>query len=96
MPPRGVGHEGDIYEFLIAKQDSELADNKLSKDHGHDIASRIIDSAQAGLRKACLLNIAEKNDYAAVLQVYKTSRDQGETLDLENLHCEPAVVSRMP
>ncbi len=45
----------------------------------------MIDSARTGLRKANFLNIAEKNDSAAVPQMYKTSRDQGETVDLEYL-----------
>ncbi len=50
-------------ELLFAMQ--ELADNKLSKDHDHDIASRIIDSARIGLRKANFLNIAETNDFCS-------------------------------
>jgi hypothetical protein len=63
----------------------ELADNKISKTHDHDTANRIIDAYRSGLRTAVFQNIAEKNELAAVLQTYKASRDQGNTLDLEIL-----------
>ena len=39
----------------------ELADNKISKTHDHDIANRIIDSFRAGLRNAAFQNIADGN-----------------------------------
>ena len=63
----------------------ELADNKISKTHDHDLANRIIDSFPCGLRTAVFQNFAEKNELAAVLQTYKAARDQGEILDLEIL-----------
>ena len=73
----------DKLELSIAML--ELADNKISKTHEHDIADRMIDSFRAGLRTAVFENIAEKNELAAVLQTFKASRDQGEILDLEIL-----------
>ena len=66
----------------------ELAGNKISKTHDHDIANRFIDSFRAGLRTAVFQNIAEKNKLAAALQTYKAVRDQGEILDLEILLSE--------
>ena len=66
----------------------ELADNKISKTHDHDLANRIIDSFRAGLRTAGFQNIAEKNELATVLQAFKAARDQGEILDLEILLSE--------
>ncbi len=47
------------------------------------------------MRTAVFPNIAEKNELAGVIQSYKTSRDQGETLDLENLLSEIVAVSQM-
>ena len=66
----------------------ELADNKISKTHDHDIANRIIDSFQAGLRTEVFQNITEKNERATVLQAFKAASDQGEVLDLEFLLSE--------
>ena len=45
----------------------ELADNKISKTHDHDLANRIIDSFRAGLRTAVFQNITEKNELATVI-----------------------------
>ena len=66
----------------------DLADNKIPKTHDHDIANRIVDSFRSGLRTAVFQNIAEKNELAAVLQMYKAARDQGKILDLEILLSE--------
>ena len=63
----------------------EQADNKPTKSHDQDIANRIIDSLRAGLRNAAFQNIAERNELASVLQTFKTSRDNGEIIDLELL-----------
>ena len=63
----------------------EQADNKITKTHDQDIANRIIDSFRAGLRGAAFQNIAERNEMTSVLQTFKTSRDNGEIIDLELL-----------
>ena len=44
------------------------------------------------MRTAVFPNIAEMNELAGMIQSYKTSRDQGETLDLENLLSEIVAV----
>jgi hypothetical protein len=70
-------------ELLIAMK--ELADNKISKTHDHDIANQIIDSFRAAMRTEVFRNISEKNEFAVLIQSYKTSRDQGEIFYLEHL-----------
>jgi hypothetical protein len=44
----------------------------------------MIDSMLAGLRIATFGNIAEKTQLAEILQTYKTSRDAGDTIDLDH------------
>ena len=53
-------------ELLIAMK--ELADNKISKTHDHDIANQVIDSYLSSMRTAVFPNIAEKNELAIVIQ----------------------------
>jgi hypothetical protein len=69
-------------ELSIVMQ--ELADNKISKTFDHDIATRIIDSMLARLRNTTFGNIAEKTQLAEILQTYRTSRDAGDAIDLDN------------
>ena len=73
-------------ELSIAMQ--EMADSKISKTFDHDIANRMIDSMRSGLRNATFGNIAEKTQLAEILQTYKTSRDAGDTIDLDNFLSE--------
>ncbi len=47
------------------------------------------------MRTAVFPNIAERNEFAVVIQLYKTSRDQGEILDLENILSEIVPFSHM-
>jgi hypothetical protein len=69
-------------ELSIAMQ--EMADSIISKTFDHDIANRMIDSLRSGLRNATFGNIAKKTQLAEILQTYKTSRDAGDTIDLDN------------
>ncbi len=73
-------------ELPIAMQ--EMADSKISKTFDHDIANRMIDSMLSGLRNATFGNITEKTQLAEILQTYKTSRDAGDTIDLNNFLSE--------
>ena len=43
---------------------------------------------RSGLRNATFGNIAEKTQRAEILQTYKTSRDAGDTIDLDNFRSE--------
>ncbi len=75
-------------ELSIAMQEMPVADSKISKTFDHDIANRMIDSMLEGLCKATFGNIAEKTQLAEILQTYKTSRDAGDTIDLDNFLSE--------
>ncbi len=73
-------------ELSIAMQ--EMADSKISKTFDHDIANRTIDSMLSGLHTDTFGNIAEKTQLAEILQTYRTSRDAGDTVDLDNFLSE--------
>jgi hypothetical protein len=73
-------------ELSIAMQ--EMADSKISKTLHHDIANRMIDSMLSGLCNATFGNIAKKTQLAEISQTYKTSRDAGDTIDLDNFLSE--------
>jgi hypothetical protein len=69
----------------------EMADSKISKTFDHDIANRMIDSMRSVLRNVTFGNIAEKTQVtqlAEILQTYKTSRDAGDIIDLDNFLSE--------
>jgi hypothetical protein len=77
-------------ELSIAMQ--EMADSKISKTFDHGTTNRMIDSMWSGLRNATFGNIAEKTQLAETLQTYKTSRDAGDTIDLDNFLSENVSV----
>ncbi len=66
----------------------------VTKAFDHDIANRMIDSMRSGLRNATFGNVVEKTQLAEILQTYKTSRDAGDTIDLDNFLSEIVSVCK--
>ena len=71
----------------------ELAGNKISKTHDHDIANSIIDSFRAGLRTVVFQNIAEKNELASALQTYQRPVTKVKYLTMKSLFLKLWVYS---